>query len=133
MNDPARGSYFHHFEFGLGGYADRVLVRVRQEVVEHFLATFAPEASDEILDVGVSADDHVSSNPLEKRWPHHDRMTAVGFADAREVALRWDAALAASKFADVEGFGLAPEGHITLQDHGDLVWYRNVKIRTPGR
>ena len=41
----------------------------------------------------------------------------------------WDAALAASKFEDIEGFGRAERGHITLQDHGDPVWFRNVKIR----
>ena len=40
----------------------------------------------------------------------------------------WDAALAASKHAGVSGFGTAESGHITLQDHGDPVWYRNVKI-----
>ncbi len=41
----------------------------------------------------------------------------------------WDAMLAESKFADVEGFGLAREGHIVLQDHGDPVWYRNLRVR----
>ena len=41
----------------------------------------------------------------------------------------WEQAIAASKHADVEGFGLAREGHITLQDHGNIVWYRNIKIR----
>jgi len=41
----------------------------------------------------------------------------------------WDRAIANSKFADVEGFGLAERGHIILQDHGDVVWYRDIKIR----
>ncbi len=41
----------------------------------------------------------------------------------------WDRAIANSKFANVEGFGLADRGHIVLQDHGDIVWYRNVEIR----
>ncbi|MBM4385181.1 MAG: DUF1080 domain-containing protein [Deltaproteobacteria bacterium] len=41
----------------------------------------------------------------------------------------WQRALAASKFADTPGFGAAREGHILLQDHGDAVWYRNVKLR----
>ncbi|MFO0687946.1 MAG: family 16 glycoside hydrolase [Myxococcota bacterium] len=41
----------------------------------------------------------------------------------------WDRAIAASKHAGVEGFGLAREGHILLQDHGDAVWYRNIAIR----
>ncbi|MCH2171941.1 DUF1080 domain-containing protein [Myxococcota bacterium] len=41
----------------------------------------------------------------------------------------WDAALAASKFSEIEGFGTARCGHILLQDHGDAVWYRNIQIR----
>jgi cytochrome c len=43
----------------------------------------------------------------------------------------WERAIADSKFAEVEGFGLAPEGHILLQDPGDPVWYRNIKVRIP--
>ena len=41
----------------------------------------------------------------------------------------WQAALAASKFADTPEFGRAREGYIALQDHGDPVWYRNLRIR----
>jgi glucose/arabinose dehydrogenase len=41
----------------------------------------------------------------------------------------WQKRLAASKFAKMDGFGAAGEGHICLQDHGDLVSYRNIKIR----
>ena len=38
-------------------------------------------------------------------------------------------AIAKSKFKDVARFGKLQKGHILLQDHGDRVWYRNVKIR----
>jgi hypothetical protein len=38
-------------------------------------------------------------------------------------------AIAASKFKDVERFGKLHKAHILLQDHGDAVWYRNIKIR----
>jgi hypothetical protein len=43
------------------------------------------------------------------------------------------AAIAKSKFKDVAGFGTKIPGRILLQDHGDEVWYRNVRIlaRTP--
>ena len=41
----------------------------------------------------------------------------------------WDKRVANSKFAQYEGFGEAKRGHICLQDHGDKVAYRNIRIR----
>ena len=41
----------------------------------------------------------------------------------------WDKLVAASKFAKWEGFGDQTKGHIGLQDHGDKVWFKNIKIR----
>jgi hypothetical protein len=38
-------------------------------------------------------------------------------------------AIAKSKFKDIARFGTLQNGFILLQDHGDRVWYRNVKIR----
>jgi 3-keto-disaccharide hydrolase len=38
-------------------------------------------------------------------------------------------AIQASKFKDVARFGKLQKGHILLQDHGNQVWYRNIKIR----
>ena len=42
---------------------------------------------------------------------------------------KWDEMVAASKFKTMPDFGKARKGHIALQDHGDTVWYRNIKIR----
>jgi hypothetical protein len=39
------------------------------------------------------------------------------------------AAKAKSKFKDVAGWGEKLKGHILLQDHGDEVVYRNIRIR----
>jgi hypothetical protein len=41
----------------------------------------------------------------------------------------WTAKVAASKFKQWPGYGKAPEGHIALQNHGDWVAYRNIRIR----
>jgi hypothetical protein len=41
----------------------------------------------------------------------------------------WDERVAKSKFASMAGFGKAKSGHICLQDHGNLVSFRNIKIR----
>jgi hypothetical protein len=41
----------------------------------------------------------------------------------------WEARVKASKFAKLANYGRITRGYIALQDHGDLVSYRNVKIR----
>ncbi len=45
---------------------------------------------------------------------------------------RWKSLVAKSKFASFPGFGAAGEGYLCLQDHGNLVSFRNIKIRELG-
>jgi cytochrome c len=42
----------------------------------------------------------------------------------------WEQLVANSKFKSMPHYGRAARGHIVLQDHGDRVWYRNIKIRS---
>jgi hypothetical protein len=42
---------------------------------------------------------------------------------------KWKEMISKSKFADWENFGEAKTGKIALQDHGNMVSYRNIKIK----
>lgn len=41
----------------------------------------------------------------------------------------WEKMVENSKFKGWEGFGKYDRGRIALQDHGDKVWFRNIRIR----
>lgn len=62
-----------------------------------------------------------------EHWMNGERVVALEIGSPA-----WDRALAASKHADVLDYGRAREGYILLQDHGDPVRYRNIKLRRLG-
>jgi hypothetical protein len=41
----------------------------------------------------------------------------------------FDSVLGRSKYRPIPGFAARRRGHIVLQDHGDEVWFRNIRIR----
>jgi hypothetical protein len=41
----------------------------------------------------------------------------------------WKKMIAISKFKDMPGFGTFKKGKISLQDHGEDVWFRNIRIK----
>ncbi len=41
----------------------------------------------------------------------------------------WEKMIASSKFKDMPMFGKSKKGHIALQNHGNRVWFRNIKIK----
>lgn len=57
-------------------------------------------------------------------WQNGIQTAAVEIGSAT-----WQQLLANSKFASWSGFATASRGHIGLQDHGDVVWFKNIKIK----
>lgn len=41
----------------------------------------------------------------------------------------WAETIAGSKFRDMAGFGVLERGRISLQDHGNDVWFRDIRVR----
>ena len=56
-------------------------------------------------------------------------MNGVKYFEYVKGSKDWDERVAASKFGKMPKFGKATSGHIALQDHNDLVAYRNIRIR----
>jgi len=63
-------------------------------------------------------------NGLLDLFLNGDKVVSVDLNDKK-----WTELVAASKFKAMPDFGKFTAGRIALQDHGDSVWYRNVKIR----
>jgi hypothetical protein len=56
-------------------------------------------------------------------------MNGVKLLEADLDGPDWAARVAESKFNAYEGFGTFQVGHVCLQDHGNDVWFRNIRIR----
>jgi hypothetical protein len=65
----------------------------------------------------------VAGNRIE-HW-----LNGVLVVDAVLGSEDWKARLAASKFAEMPHFAKSERGRISLQEHGDDVWFRSIKIR----
>jgi len=59
-----------------------------------------------------------------EHWLNGERIVEFDLGTAR-----MDSALAASKFRSITGFATRRKAHIVLQDHGDEVYFRNLKVR----
>ena len=69
----------------------------------------------------------VADGPRIEHW-----LNGVKIVEADAASADWAGRVAASKFRDAGTFpdyGARRGGVIGVQDHGDVVWYRNVRIR----
>ena len=62
-----------------------------------------------------------------QHWLNGTKVVEYDMASAE-----WKTKVAASKFNEWPKFGTIPEGYIVLQNHGDRVAYRNIKIKVQG-
>lgn len=67
---------------------------------------------------------------LIARGPHIEHwMNGVKLLEYEVGSPDWEQRVKASKFGTMPGYGRAPRGYFVLQDHGNLVTYRNIKVR----
>lgn len=66
----------------------------------------------------------VSRNNHVEHWQNGRKVVEFDILNAE-----WDEMIKNSKFDEFPGFGQSNKGRICLQDHGDRVWFRNIKIK----
>jgi len=88
---------------------------------------------------GLNPPEVVDATRPAGEWNHLDVRVAPGggvvclngvkYYDFRLGTPEWDELVAKSKFATFPRFGKAGKGHLCLQDHGDEVAFRSIKVR----
>lgn len=66
----------------------------------------------------------VSNNGNIEQWVNGELVVSTDM-NSQE----WKDLVAGSKFSEMPDFGKFTSGHIALQDHGNMVWFRNIKIK----
>jgi hypothetical protein len=104
-----------------GGHADG---KVAETSAASAYALYAP-AKDVTRKAGEWNQSRITVNgTLVEHWLNGVKVVEFDMASAD-----WNARVAKSKFATFPQFGKAARGHIGLQDHGDAVSYRSIKVR----
>jgi len=57
------------------------------------------------------------------------RLNGVSVVNTTMWTPEWEEMVANSKFKDMPGFGTFKKGKIGLQDHGDVVYFRNIQLK----
>lgn len=66
-----------------------------------------------------------------EHWLNYRKVVELQMFEKGKPTKQWLDLIAASKFPKLPApdFGLQTKGHIALQDHGNLVWFKNLKVR----
>lgn len=125
------GIMFHVTEEGKRPWHTGPEIQVQDNVKGHdpqlagWLYEFYPAKVDATKPVGQWNHLRILMTPEKSvHW-----MNGTYYCDYVKGSEDWNKKLAASKFAKMPLFGKADSGHICLQDHGNVVKFRNIRIR----
>lgn len=103
----------------------------------------AKQGKDNNRQAGTNYDLHPLSSPAVKPVGEYNRVRLVvndghvtHYLNGKKVVAytlwspEWEKLVKGSKFASMPEYGRYKQGRIALQDHGDKVWFKNIKIRS---
>lgn len=94
--------YFNFYHYGLIEFSTKSIKLVREQIVSLFINEFNLDKNSSIIDIGVSKEEHESSNTFEKIYPYTKNITAVSEIDCKEIEKIYDGL----KFVKADGKNL---------------------------
>lgn len=104
--------------------ADRLMLRARQQMFQHFMRLMTPQPETTLLDVGVTCDvAFEGSNHLEHAYPHKNRITCVGIEDGSHLE---------KQFPGLRFLRVEPSQRLPFEDKTFDIAYSNAVIEHVG-
>lgn len=155
VTDSAFGNFDFSIEWKVGDKANSGIMFYVQDNKKKYPETWYTGPESQVLDIDSNEDAHSplhqvadlydliagKTHPGNKwgQWNHTEIISNNGQLDIILNGVQvisttlwddnWKQLIAKSKFKDMPGFGMFKTGHFALQDHGEEVWYRNIKIK----
>jgi Domain of Unknown Function (DUF1080) len=155
VTDSAYGNYDLKMEWKIGKKANSGIIFYVQEDTSKYKETWQTGMEMQVCDKDSNEDAHSYKHEAGDLYDliPSSQMSAKGAGEWNDVEImsnngqldlylngvhtisttiwddQWKKLIAGSKFKNMPGFGMFKTGHIALQDHGEEVCYRNIKIK----
>jgi methyltransferase family protein len=104
-------------------FAERLTVVARDRIYDDFIRYCRPRAEETILDVGVSDVVNDAANMLERKYPHPERITALGLGDGRDFC---------AAFPSISYRRIAPDQRLPFADKSFAIATSNAVLEHVG-
>jgi hypothetical protein len=155
VTDGAYGNFDFKISWKVGDKANSGIMFYVQDDKKKYPETWYTGPESQVLDIDSNEDAHSPLHQVAdlydliactthpgKPWGQWNDVEIISNNGKLEISLNgvqvisttlwddnWKKLIAKSKFKDMPGFGMFTTGHFALQDHGEEVWYKDIKIR----
>jgi len=155
ISDGAYSNFDFKISWKVGDKANSGIMFYVQDDKKKYHETWFTGPESQVLDIDSNEDAHSpkhqvadlydliagSSHPGNK-WGQWNNVEIISNKGKLDIMLNgvnvisttlwddnWKKLIANSKFKNMPGFGMFTTGHFALQDHGEEVWYKDIKIK----